>query len=77
METLQCYVSQLTVVQCPELVDPANGYIYQSSKIYQAKVTITCDAGYVYSERSFQHRTCKADGTWSGKQGVCKSKENR
>jgi CUB/sushi domain-containing protein len=57
-------------VTCPAVVTPEHGKVFPTSKnSYGDEVRYTCDSGYEWTGTVW--RTCQADRTWSGDDGVC------
>jgi len=66
--------SRLTVL-CPELTDPNNGVINCSLGddgvlSYEDTCSFTCNTGYELT--SSDTRTCQSNGSWSGRDDVCR-----
>ena len=54
---------------CPVLHEPTNGSISNIGSVHHGdRVTISCNAGYTYTENTT--RVC-ISGKWSGKVGKC------
>ena len=64
--------SNLTVVDCGNLTDPANGQVnHTSGTTFEQTATYSCNTGYNLVGDST--RTCQATGNWSGSAPVCQS----
>ena len=57
------------MVECGELVTPANGKKHGDVRTYAATVSFSCDIGHVLTGSA--NRSCRADGRWSGNDTVC------
>ena len=59
----------LTVVDCGNLTDPANGTVNDTDRTFGQTATYSCDTGYsLVGDRT---RTCQASGSWSGSAPTC------
>ena len=60
----------LTVVDCGNLTDPANGSVtHTSGTTFGETATYSCNTGYNLTRDST--RTCQATGQWSGNAPTC------
>ena len=60
----------LTVVDCGNLTDPANGEVnHTSGTTFGQTATYSCNTGYNLTGDST--RTCQATGEWSGSAPTC------
>ena len=62
----------LSVVRCGDLPDPKFGSVSLSGEVFGSTATYSCRKGYLLVGR--RTRTCQANGQWSGKAPVCRSK---
>ncbi len=60
-------------MNCIALEDPVNGTLTGNSVSYLSEVTYSCVTGYNLSGDA--SRTCQADGSWTGNDPVCNSKD--
>ena len=64
------YISHLTVVDCGNLTDPANGQVnHTTGTTFGQTATYSCDIGYNLVEDIT--RTCQATGNWSASAPTC------
>ena len=62
--------TSLTVVNCGNLTDPANGVVNHSAgTTSEQNATYRCNTGYNLVGDSI--RTCQAEGDWSGNAPTC------
>ena len=59
----------VTVVDCGNLMDPANGAVSLTTTTYNSVATYSCNDGYTLVGDT--SRTCLDDGSWSGTAPTC------
>ncbi|GLD50237.1 E-selectin [Lates japonicus] len=64
-----------TLVQCPELSDPAEASVMCSNPLghssYQSSCVFTCNEGYVLADSPSNTLQCGASGSWNASQPSC------
>ena len=61
-----------SVNMCPTLDNPANGNLVLSGNTSGETADYTCDTGF--SLVGMSQRSCQSNGTWSGSEPTCESK---
>lgn len=71
-----CVSSLLTVVYCPALLPPENGFFVQNvcNNHFDAACGVRCQPGFELHGTGI--RLCQADGTWSGTPASCRGEGN-
>ena len=59
----------VTVVDCGDLMDPANGAVSLTNTIFNSTATYSCNDGYNLVEDTT--RICLASGSWSDTAPTC------
>ena len=67
-----CWFFVSLAVKCSELEDPMNGRVNLEEQTYPSKADYRCNDGFDLVGDS--HRTCQADGSWSGNAPFCECK---
>ena len=60
------------IIECPQLIDPAEGDVAMSGNNPGSSATYTCRTGYALTGDDI--RFCQNDGTWSGNDPFCRCK---
>ena len=61
-----------TVMRCPYLYTPDNGYVETGDRTVGTTVKYKCHKGYLIEGEA--ERTCLPNGSWSGIRAVCNGK---
>ncbi|GBN86873.1 Sushi, von Willebrand factor type A, EGF and pentraxin domain-containing protein 1, partial [Araneus ventricosus] len=65
-----------TLKKCPPLQKPTNGFVLgdceDSEKAFGSECHFLCEEGFELVDKENDIRTCLANGSWSGKNAVCR-----
>ncbi|CAL1293720.1 unnamed protein product [Larinioides sclopetarius] len=65
-----------TLRKCPPLQKPTNGFVFgdceDSEKAFGSECHFLCEEGFELVDKGNDLRTCLANGSWSGKNAVCR-----
>ncbi|KAF8768189.1 Sushi like protein [Argiope bruennichi] len=65
-----------TLKKCPPLQKPTNGFVFgdceNSEKVFGSECHFLCEEGFELVDKENDIRTCLANGSWSGKNSVCR-----
>ena len=66
---LGCNICIFNLVDCGDLMEPANGEVDFTTTYGGSVATYSCNEGYVLC--GSENRTCQSSGSWSGSPPEC------